>query len=223
MRGITFIDMDTGESRNTDSTWGLIMSAKRIGMPEPRIVKVDMADRDGEIDLSETLRGRVSYKNRPLSFSFINTDAQWTWQLEYSEIVRFVHGKRLKIIDPDTSTEYYIGRCTVSEPTYIGAALMFFDINVDADPYRLHLHETVVTAPMLENLLVQLRNEHMPVVPVITTDGDVTIRFGTFSTALTAGSVYRIPEITLEQGMNEIEIVSGTGTEITFTYRQGAI
>ncbi len=220
MRGLLLIDIKTGASRHTADDWDLIMSEKIIGNPEPRIFKVDMPDRDGDLDQTEVIRGRVSYKNRPLSFSFICTAHQSTWADLRDDIIGFIHGKLLKIVDPDTPDHYYIARCTVNEPTYKGAAIMFISFAADAQPYRLSIDETVVVKSVSEGDTVMLVNDSMPVVPVITVDANITIAFGAFSAGLTAGSVYRIPEITLEQGMNEIAITGGSGS-ITFTYRRG--
>lgn len=222
MRGITFIDIATGASKHTVYNWDLIMSRKAIGTPDPRIKTVDMDDRDGAIDQSETMRGRVSYKNRSLSFSFICTAPQPTWAELRDEIAGFVHGKRLMIVDPDTPNHYYVGRCTLHEPTYKGEAIMFLDVSVDADPYRLSNDETKVSKSVSAGDVVSLINSSMPVVPMITVSANMTITFGRFSFALVSGSTYEIPEITLENGVNVINITSGSGM-ITITYRQGAI
>ena len=222
MRGLTLIDIKSGVSMHTGDDWDLIMSGKVIGSPDPRISKVDMTDRDGDLDQTEVLRGRVSYKNRALSFSFICTAHQSTWADLRAEIAGFVHGKLLKIVDPDTPDHYYIGRCTLGEPTFKGSAIMFLEISVDAQPYRLSVAETVVTKSVIAGNTVSLVNDTMPVVPVITVSANVTIKFGTVSVALASGSTYRIPEITLERGINTIDITAGSGT-ITFTYRQGVI
>lgn len=222
MRGVEFIDIATGASMHTVYDWDLIMSAKVIGTPAPRIVKVDMLDRDGELDLSEVNRGRVSYGNRPLSFSFTCTAPQPTWADLRAEIAGFIHGKRLKIVDPDTPNHYYIGRCTLHEPTYIGEAIMFLEVSVDADPYRLSNTETTVSRSVTPGTTVSLINSSMPVVPMITVSASMAIAFGSFSSSLVSGSTYEIPEITLERGTNMIEITAGSGT-ITFTYRQGVI
>ena len=222
MRGIKFIDIASGVFKHTADDWDLIMSEKAIGMPAPRIVKVDMVDRDGDLDQSEVLRGRVSYKNRPLSFGFTCTARQSAWADLKAEIAGFIHGKRMMIVDPDTPNHYYIGRCELLEPTYIGEAIMFLTVTVDADPYRLSNDETAVSVSVSEGSTVSLINDVMPVVPVITVSADMTIKFGSFSSALVGGSTYEIPEITLEKGTNTIEITAGSGT-ITFIYRQGAI
>lgn len=221
MRGIEFIDIETGASKHTAYDWDLIMSAKMIGTPPPRIRKVEMQDRDGELDLSDVIRGRVSYGNRPLSFAFTCTAPQPTWADLRDEITGFIHGKRLKIVDPDTPNHYYIGRCTLHEPSFIGEAIMFLEVSVDADPYRLSNTETIVSKSVSAGDTVSLINSTMPVVPVITVSANMTIAFGSFSTSLASGRTYEIPEITLESGTNVIRITAGSGT-ITFTYRQGA-
>lgn len=222
MRGITLIDIESDASMHTGDDWDLIMSDKMIGNPEPRIHMVDMVDRDGLIDQSDVIRGRVSYKNRALSFSFICTAHQSTWADLRAEIAGFVHGKRLKIVDPDTPNYHYIGRCTLEDPSYNGSAIMFLTITVDAQPYRLSNDETTVSKSVSVGSTVDLINDIMPVVPIITVSENITIGFGTISVELASGSTYRIPDITLEKGTNVINVTSGSGA-ITFTYRQGAI
>ena len=220
MRGVEFIDIKTGASKHTAYDWDLIMSEKVIGTPPPRIFEVDMTDRDGKMDLSDVIRGRVSYGNRPLSFSFTCTAPQPTWSDLRDDITGFVHGKRMMIIDPDTPNHYYIGRCTLHEPSFIGEAIMFLEVSVDADPYRLSNTETVVSKSVSAGETVSLINSTMPVVPEITVSANMTISFGSFSISLESGSTYEIPEITLENGVNTIAITAGSGT-ITVTYRQG--
>ena len=222
MRGIKLIDITSGAERHTADDWDLIMSSKIIGMPKSRISKVDMSDRDGDLDMSESMLGRVSYKNRVLSFSFTCTAHQSTWAELRDEIAGFVHGKRLKIIDPDTPEHYYIGRCELDEPSYKGGAIMFLTITVDADPYRLRLVETVGMENVTAGSKISLINSTMPVIPTITVTADMTIAFGTFSVSLASGSVYQIPQITLMPGENIITVTGGSG-KITVTYRQGTI
>jgi hypothetical protein len=222
MRGIKFTDIASGVSKHTADDWDLIMSEKVITYPAPRKKTVDMDDRDGVLDQTEVMRGRVSYKNRALSFTFTCTAHQSTWADLRSEIAGFIHGKRLLIVDPDTPNHYYVGRCELQEPTFIGEAIMFITVTVDADPYRLSNTETTVSKSVSAGDTVSLINSSMPVVPTITVSANMTIAFGNFSSSLTSGSTYQIPEITLENGTNTISITAGSGT-ITIKYRQGAI
>jgi hypothetical protein len=126
------------------------------------------------------------------------------------------------IVDPDTPNHYYVGRCTLHEPSYKGMAIMFITVSVDAHPYRLSNTETTVSENVSAGGTVSLINSTMPVVPTITVSANMTIKFGSFSSSLESGSTYRIPEITLEAGTNTIDITAGSGT-ITFKYVQGVI
>lgn len=223
LRGITFMDIESGETFHTGKDLELIMSEKKIGMPAPRISKVEMLDRDGDLDLSEVLRGRVSYKNRTLSFTFICTHPQVTWWYLQMIFSNYIHGKRMKIVDPDRPFYAYIGRCELQEPTFIGEAIMFLTVTVDAEPYALYLTESTQQSSVSAGSIVTVHlSGSMPTAPKITVSDDMTIKFGDFSTALVGGSTYEIPEIMLEPGDNEIEILEGTGT-ITFKYQEGAI
>lgn len=225
MRGITFIDLETGARiLHTGDDLGLIMSSKVIGMPKPRYSMVDMPDRDGSIDQTEVIRGRVSYGNRPLSFSFTCTAPQTEWENILHQI-GYAHGRLVGIVDPDNPQFHFVARCTIKEPTFKGSAIMFIDVEADAQPYRLWNENGGQVSekwPVVAGSVVQLTVYHMPVVPSITVDADMTIAFGDFSIALTAGNTYRIPEITLDTYHNKIDIVSGSG-EITFTYLLGVL
>lgn len=225
MRGIEIIDVESDVRKHTANDWDLIMSEKNIGLPAPRFVMVDMPDRDGELDHTDVMRGRVSYKNRTLSFSFICTSHQSTWAALVREIAGFVHGKRMKIIDPDDPWNYYIGRCTLGEPTYKGAAIMFLELTVNAEPYRLNDFLTevnyLITDPTADNT-VTLLNDTMPVIPTLSVKGNMTLSFGTYSATLTDGT-YRLPGLVLKQGLNDIKITTEDIGSIRFRYRQGAI
>lgn len=221
MRGITFTDITSGESRHTGDDWYLIMSEKKIGMPAPRIKKVDMTDRDGELDLSEATLGRVSYTNRTLSFTFIHTDGYENRNYILSEITQFIHGKRLKIVDPDTPGWHYIGRCTVHEPSYIGEMIMFIPVTVDADPYRLYDTLTTVATNMQPGYSLWAHVPLMPVVPTITLGAAMTIQYGDRSFALAAGT-HVIDDLVLGQGSHEFIVTAGSG-KLKITFQRGTI
>lgn len=63
MKSVTF------GAYNTYDDWGLILSEKHIGSPEPKLKQIEIEGSDGVIDMSEFF-GDVKYKNRQLSFVF---------------------------------------------------------------------------------------------------------------------------------------------------------
>ena len=225
MRGIRFTDIASGVSYHTADDWDLIMSEKLIGMPEPRVLKVDMPDRDGDLDLSEEIRGRVSYKNRALSFSFICTAPYSTWVNMRTKIAGFLHGKRMKIEDPDTPGEYYSGRCTLHEPSYKGEAIMFLTVTVDAYPYRIFTGD--VSYDVVAGDTVTLYNSWMVTKPVVQVSAEMSLKYpttagSTATTTLRPNAKYQLSDFELHRGETDVVITSGSGT-ITFTYEQGAI
>ena len=69
-----------------------------------------------------------------------------------------------------------------------------------------------------------LHNDFMPVVPVITTTEETTLRWAvdgdTYHKTISAGT-WEIPELELRHGENTV-FVSGEGS-VTFTYREGRL
>ena len=65
MKGITF-----GNYHSYDD-FGLILSSKEIGSPEPKIITIDVEGGDGVLDFTE-FAGEKKFKNRTLTFHFQN-------------------------------------------------------------------------------------------------------------------------------------------------------
>lgn len=130
LRGFTFGNIHTG------TTWGLILSSKSLTPPEPKTYYVELEGRDGSLDLSESLAGEIKYKDRTLKASFIlaNGTRADRQQLIFS-IINYLHGQKMKIVDPDDTTHYLIGRITVTdyENTLAYGTL---DIEATCEPWR---------------------------------------------------------------------------------------
>ena len=92
----------------------------------------------------------------------------------------------------------------------------------DGDAYLYHVVETTVSAS--GSRTVTLQNDYMPVVPVIQTTAETTLRWAvdgeSFNKTVSAGT-WEIPELELRHGENTVS-VAGEGTT-TFTYRQGRL
>lgn len=222
VRSITFIDIESGRSWNTAMDFLMYLSEKVIGMPAPRVKKVDMVDRDGELDLTEEPLGRVSYKNRTLSFSFTGTMDECDFVSTLKDLGEYVHGKRLKIVDPDTPDWYYVGRCTVHEPTYKGRAVMFVTVTVDADPYRVRNTEgrTGMTG-MVPGHSLGVTIHSMPVVPKFQVSASMTIQYGDRSFSLQPGT-HVMDDLVLGPGDHTFIVTAGSGS-FFISWQEGAI
>lgn len=222
MRGIEFVSLTNDVfRRHTANDWGLVMSEKVIGTPKVKTKTVELADRDGILDFTESLTGVPAYGTRELSFTFEYLDSLKAWPEIIDDIRNFLHGQRLKIIEPDDPNYYYIGRVSVGDPS--SGLVKVFSVTVTADTWKYPISgETTVTEPVAASKTIVLPNSWRPVCPTITTTGAVTFEFGDVNYSIAGAGTFRFPRFRLSYGANVVTIVSGSG-EITFTYQEGAI
>lgn len=205
---------------NTWYNWRLVLTAKDVTPPEPKTNYVDIDGMSGTLDLSESLTGEITYKDRTVSASF------WTSEGSHKDrekllrdIVSALHGKKIKIIEPDDPDHYFYGRVKIKSRKNI-LPYAEFSIECTCDPWRYALTDSVrrvegnsqtVTEVIIHN------NGVKSLCPDITVTGSVEITYNGVTTALTDGS-YKISDIRLRQGVNVIG-VSGNGSA-TFTYKE---
>lgn len=222
MRGIEFVSLtNTTFKRHTADDWGLVMSEKVIGTPKVKTKTVELADRDGVFDFTESLTGVPAYGTRELSFTFEYLDSLKDWPEIIDDIRNFLHGRRLKIFEPDDPNYYYIGRVSVGDPS--SGLVKVFSVTVTADTWKYPISgETTVTEAVEASKTIVLLNSWRPVCPTITTTDAVTFEFGGVNYSIAGSGTFRFPKFRLSYGANVVTIVSGSG-EITFTYQEGAI
>lgn len=222
MRGIEFISLSNDTlKRHTADDWGLVMSEKIIGTPEVKMKTRELADRDGILDYTDALLGVPAYGTRELSFTFEYLDSLEEWTQIFGEIRNMLHGRRMKIFEPDDLHYYYLGRVTVGDPS--GGRVKVFSVDVTADTWKYKATgETTVTEAVTASKTIILPNDWRPVSPTITTTGAVTFEFGGVNYSIAGAGTFQFPKIRLAYGANYFTIVSGSG-EITFKYQEGAI
>lgn len=216
INGITFIV--SGVEYHSWDDFHLIRTEKTIGVPKIKKYEVDIEGADGVLDFTEYF-GETKYENRPLSFSFECIENQDTFNDLYSDIQNALHGQKGKIILDDDAGFYYVGRIEVNEwksDKSIGKIV----IDVDAEPYKLKLEETVVETAVTGTMAITYNNLRKAVVPTIKTTGSVQIVFGDTSWNIDAGT-YKMPEIQFIKGDNVLT-VTGEAT-ITVTYQEGGL
>lgn len=209
----------TFDKFNTWHDWRLIVTAKSIPDPEPKTNYVELDGASGSLDLTEALTGEPSYKDRTLTASFSCSEGT---RVERERLLRTIaaslHGRKVKIIEPDAPEHYFLGRVKIksleNHPAYAT-----FDIEATCDPWRYALYETERTVTGAADVVLY-NSGVKSLCPTITVIGAVSITYKGTTTALTAGS-YRITDIRLTPGANVIG-VTGTGT-VTFTYREAML
>ena len=199
--------------------WGLLLSSKEIQSPSPKSNIINIEGGDGVLDLTDFF-GDVKYSNRKLTFEFSKMDIVPDGFLAlFSLVQNTIHGRKMKVTLDDDPANYYVGRVTINEwksEKNLGQIV----IEVDAEPYKYKAAETVVSQAVSGAAAVTLTNSRKRVVPVITTDAELTISFGDYTGVFSAGT-FTIPELELVEGDNLVN-VSGTGT-ITFRYQEGGL
>lgn len=215
MRGITIIFGN--ESVHTGNDLDLVQEKKDIGKPTIQSFTAQVPGRNGLLNLTRSLTGKVNYYNRPLSFQYFGT-GNHSQLLDLDAYFSRFHGQTIQIVDDDHPDHYYEGEATVkttSNPNYITISL-----EVDAQPFRLKRSPTIVTRTVNGTETIYLDNEYIEAVPIITTTGEIELTFNGVTTHLSAGS-YSITTFILQNGVNKVEI-SGSAT-VTIQYQEGAI
>ena len=122
-------------AKNTWDDWKLIPSPPPIFAPPKINTKfIQVPGTHGSLDLTEVF-GAVTYGERSGSWKFIMTDQDTDWLTQYSNILTFLHGKKMKAFLEDDSTHYYIGRFSVAGRES-GKNFSQLTINYQVGPFR---------------------------------------------------------------------------------------
>lgn len=216
MRGVYFGDY------HTNNDWGLILNSKELDPPTPKVVKVSVDGRDGDLDLSEALTGEIRYENRSASFTFLITEgSQADREYMLNTIINAIHGRTHKIILPDDLEHYLLGRCSISD-VMNDRAFGSFIVSADCDPYRYSVYETKRTIDLSDTpVSIALSNSgRKTIIPTVVVDNTASISFGNTDLVLGAGT-YQIPALKLASGITTIT-VSGVGS-LTLSYREAVL
>lgn len=129
--GVSFDELHTADD------FGLLFVRREISAPEPQTSLIEIPGRNGVIDMSESLTGRVQYKTREISITFRTFTPYEDWQRLTTRIANALHGKRMQIVFDDDAMFYYSGRVSVSGFTQIGRDVGEMIISAtDVQPYK---------------------------------------------------------------------------------------
>ena len=187
----------------------ILLDGYTLSPPEPKTYTVDIPGGDGVIDLTNSLTGDVSFKNRQQEFTFmvVNPDS---FERVKTEVSNFLHGKSFDYqmtMDPGYT---YHGRFTIDEyshklysyPGLVGT----FSIKIDADPYKLKQHMTY-NLNAIGGKMFRLESGRKPVHPVVKCSQPSKIRWKDTIINVPVGT-HRLNDVLFTQGYNEIYINS---------------
>lgn len=127
--------------KHTYNDFGLICTEKSISSPEPQTKRVTVPSRNGTIDMSEVVSGRVTYADRTISLKFRTTKKVDDWSAFLSELQNYMQGQKMRIIFDDDLAFYYVGRTTVSMST--SGQVADISINATVDPYKYNITTSI--------------------------------------------------------------------------------
>ena len=190
--------------------------------PQSQSNTITVPGRNSPIRFTEAL-GRVAYQPRAFDMSFSMLGDRSDYDRLVSVVINQFAGQLCRVILTEAPTLYALGTLE-AEPTYdpkTGKGLLAISCT-DGDAFLYYVSETVESVSGSGS--VTLHNDFMPVVPVITTTAETSLRWSvdgeTFHKTVSAGT-WEIPELELRHGENTVSI-TGEGTT-SFTYRQGRL
>lgn len=207
--------------KQTATDFDLILNEIDIGLPSVKTEYIDIPLGNGAIDMTEALTGVVNYKNRTGKLSFIMVVSHSDRDKKLAEISAYVHGKRHKLILPDDTDHYYLGRLSITR-VVLGAQYTTFDMNVTLDPYRYAVDETVIaekTDDVAKTIEIVIDHVGRSVIPVFKNDKEVTFKSGTITQVINAGES-KHTSMLIHEGRNVFEFDCKPQTNISLTYRE---
>ncbi|MCW6665316.1 hypothetical protein NHG32_06440 [Aerococcaceae bacterium NML191219] len=209
---ITFNEVDVYATKR------IVLEHFDITLPKPKLIKVSVPGRDGDLDMSEALTGYVNYHNREIKVQLGLTGSEVECEAKKQYLLNLVAGNEIKIRFSHLSG-YFEGRCQSMQAVRSHRHYMV-ELVFDCQPYRLAESETTYTLS-LTNTEQSLRcaNDTMPVVPTIVTTGITTIKFKSKTYSVQKGT-HRLGFI-FGKGVNVIS-ASGTGM-LTVRFRKGVL
>jgi hypothetical protein len=201
---------------------GWLRETVNFPTPQSQSNTITVPGRNSPIRFTEAL-GRVAYHPRSFDMTFSMLGDRADYDRLVNTVVNRFAGQLCRVTLTEDPTLYAIGTLEAA-PSYdpiTGKGQLVLSCS-DGDAFLYYVSETVES--ISGSGTVALHNDFMPVVPVITTTAETTLRWSldgeTFHKTISAGT-WEIPELELRHGRNNVSATSEGTT--TFTYRQGRL
>lgn len=201
---------------------GWLRETVNFPTPQSQSNTITVPGRNSPIRFTEAL-GRVAYQPRSFDMTFSMLGDRADYDRLVSVVVNQFAGQLCRVTLTEDPTLYALGTLE-ADPTYdplTGKGTLVLSCT-DGDAFLYYIEETVES--INGSGTITLQNDYMPVVPVITTTAETTLRWTidgeAFHKTVSAGP-WEIPELELRHGENTVSVTSEGIT--TFTYRQGRL
>lgn len=117
----------------------IITNACSISAPEINSDYISVKGRNGMLDISEALTGRITYKSRHISVNFAGIYQDEDWDSKMSLLRNRFDGQMVKLIFDNDSGYYWYGRCQlINFERERNCGRFVLDIP-NADPYKYNV------------------------------------------------------------------------------------
>lgn len=200
--------------------WG-ICTGFDIGTPSIVTKTYEVPGRNGSIDASEALTGRVTYGNRTITIELVLGGlTQEEFQLMRDEIYAYCHGKVRKITYLEDADFYYEGRLEIT-PYRENAVIDRITIVSDCQPYAFKKELTQVSQAVNASAQITLQNAGMPTKLTVETDAEIgLIRELTGKVVFSPGK--HLVSYPLLSGSGETVKLEGNAN-VTISYQEGKL
>lgn len=208
------------DNTNTYLDWNLLITSKEITPPELNTNYVEIGGMSGSLDLSEALTGEITYKDCTISASFwTDHGSRNDRAVLIQNITRTLHGRKIKIIEPDDPNHYMIGRVKIGQYENV---IAYSTINMEfiCEPWKYAIAESerIVSCDATRRIECVINNNGIKTLcPDVVVTGDITLSVGDDSIVLTTGK-YKLSDLKLYRGANIVGVY-GFGT-VRFIYRE---
>jgi hypothetical protein len=200
-----------------------IVTAKNIPDPEPKTNYVTLDGMNGSLDLSESLTGEITYNDRTISASFwTDYGNRKSREKLLSEMTSALHGKKVKIIEPDDPDHYFYGRITIKNKVNL-IPYATYTIEAECEPWRYAVEEIERTKHIGKETTVDfvINNKGVKtVIPTVIVGGQLIIVYNGGTEVKLTNGAYVLSDLKLRQGANVITVKDAQASEITFKYRE---
>ena len=225
--------------KNTYDDWHLAPSSRPLfDPPKPKTKYLDIPGASGSIDLSESLTSFPLFEDREGDIEFYVLNGYQEWQTLYSEIMDYLHGKKMNAVLEDDLSYHYEGRFSVNKwksDSYWSKITISYRVN----PYKWKNEKTTdewlwdtfnfETDIIREykdlqvngSLDVNVYGNRKTVCPTFISDSDMQVKYNGNTYNITANTETEILEIALTPGDNILTFI-GNGT-VTINYRGGSL
>ena len=168
---------------------------------------------------------------------FVWKDEDNRYQVKFSEVENYLHGKKMQIIFDEDMDSFYVGRLSVNAIN-TNETLGEIDIVADCEPYKYDLLSSddlwlwdpfdfedgvineFIDVPVNGTETITLLAKRQVTYPTISVNSSMTVEFDGVVYNLSVGE-NRMYDILLPEGENELKFV-GNGT-VTIRYRGGSL